>query len=354
MFVELINALGLEDPITYVALFLAASFLMIWRLEAMGRHGLEGTALGTLITPYCSGLGNLVFVYLILRDHRPGQEVVVNCLVNNVTNLMLVLAVPALIWGMEIIPSKASAAAGKTGKGAKAGTPAKARPAGAKKSSGKADTERRLSRLSLLLTMGAVAFFTGAVWALGANGKLGFNEGLVLVGLFLFWQCFQVFDVLKHNIQQNRSFSGWFYLDFLLVLLGAWALYESLDWLVHWLETQRSGFVSVAHLGWLSGWLMVLPNAVLALYYAKKSRADIVYASQIGDGHICIPLCIGLYALARPMKLGAHFESGVILLGAALAIHFFCVAVLGRLPKPIAALLIVGYAYFVYDGLLAG
>lgn len=351
MIVELINALGLEHPITYVALFLAASFLMIWRLEAMGRHGMEGTALGTLITPYCSGLGNLVFVYLILRDHRPSNEVMVNCLVNNVTNLMLVLAVPALIWGMELVPSaKAKAAGGAAGKNGKAAKPRAAPP---KKSTGKVDTERRLSRLSLLLTMGAVAFFTGAVWALGSNGKIGFNDGLVLVGLFLFWQCFQVYDVLKHNIQQNRSFSAWFYVDFLFVLIGAWILYESLDWLVHWLETQRSGFLSAAHLGWLSGWLTVLPNAVIALYYAKKSRTDIVYASQIGDGHICIPLCIGLYALARPMKLGPSFEISVVLLGASLAIHFFCVTVLGRLPKPVATLLIAGYAYFVYDGLLS-
>ena len=348
MIVELISALGLDHPVTYLALFLASSFLMIWRLEAMGKHGLEGTALGTLITPYCSGLGNLVFVYLILRDHRPGEEVMVNCLVNNVTNLALVLAVPALIWPMEIVPAAKSrpAAASKGAKSTKgAATP--------KKSAGKLDAERRLSRLSLLLTMAAVAFFTGAVWALGADQKLSFNDGLVLVGLFIFWQFFQVFDVLKQNIRQNRHFSGWFYLDFLLVIAGAWVLYESLDWLIHWLENQHTGFISVAHLGWLSGWLMVLPNAVLAFYYAKKSRADIVYASQIGDSHICIPLCVGLYALARPMKLGPHFEPAVILLGSALFIHFVCVSIAGRLPRPVAAILIAGYAYFVYDGLLS-
>jgi cation:H+ antiporter len=47
------------------------------------------------------------------------------------------------------------------------------------------------------MTMLAVIFFTGAVWALGRNGKIDFNEGLVLVGLFLFWQLFHVFEVLK-------------------------------------------------------------------------------------------------------------------------------------------------------------
>jgi len=29
---------------------------------------------------------------------------------------------------------------------------------------------------------------------------------------------------------------------------------------------------------------MVLPNALLAFYYGAKRRADIVYASQVGDG----------------------------------------------------------------------
>ncbi|MEI9864042.1 MAG: hypothetical protein WDN00_05715 [Limisphaerales bacterium] len=64
-----------------------------------------------------------------------------------------------------------------------------------------------LNRLSLLLTLTAVLFFTGAVWALGRKGSLNFNDGLVLIGMFLFWQCFHVFDVLKHNVRQGKS--GW-------------------------------------------------------------------------------------------------------------------------------------------------
>jgi len=45
---------GSPAPWTYLALFLATSLLMIWRLEAMLDHGLEGTALGTVVMPYCS------------------------------------------------------------------------------------------------------------------------------------------------------------------------------------------------------------------------------------------------------------------------------------------------------------
>jgi len=41
-----------------------------------------------------------------------------------------------------------------------------------------------LNRLSLLLTLTAVLFFTGAVWALGRKGSLNFNDGLVLVDYF--------------------------------------------------------------------------------------------------------------------------------------------------------------------------
>ena len=50
--------------------------------------------------------------------------------------------------------------------------------------------EHKINRLSLLLTLTAVLFFTGAVWALARDGRLDFGDGLVLVGLFLFWLLF--------------------------------------------------------------------------------------------------------------------------------------------------------------------
>jgi cation:H+ antiporter len=335
---DFIEAIGLAHPATFVVLFIAASLFMIWRLEALGDHGLEGTALGTLITPYCSGLGNLIFVYLIIRDNGDGREVMTNCLVNNVTNLTLVLGIPALFWALEIIPSAAKS------KTAKKKTRSKAAE--------RIETQQRLSRLSLLLTMTAVAFFTGAVWALGEDGTLDASDGLVLVGMFLFWQCFQVFDVLKQNVKQKRTFGLWFYIDIAALIAGSLVLYESLDWLVQWMNSQHSGYVSSANLGWLSGWLMVLPNAVLAIYYAAQGRADVVYASQVGDGHICIPLCVGLYALAKPLTMPAFFQTSMIILGGALAVHFFCLLVVGRLPKWLGAILVAAYCYFVYDGTL--
>jgi cation:H+ antiporter len=333
---EAIDTLGYTSVWTYLALFLAASLLMIWRLEALLDHGLEGTALGTLVMPYCSGLGNLLFVAIIAGRHGPAQEVLTNCLVNNVTNLTLVLGLPALFWGLSL---RAESKLRKKRAAKKAGATT-------------AETEQKINRLSLLLTLAAVVFFSGVTWALAADGRLDASDGLVLVALFLFWQCFQVFDVLKHNVRRRHAFGPLFYLDLFVVLLAAYGLYGSTDWLVTWLSTQHGTFINAAHLGWLSGWLMVVPNALLAFYYAAKRRADIAYASQVGDGHICIPLCIGLSALVQPLPVPKFFETGLVILIGAAVLHAGCVLFAGGLPRWMGWPLLAAYAWFVGAGLL--
>jgi cation:H+ antiporter len=336
---RLLESLALSDPLSYLAVFLGVSLLMVWRLEAMLDHGLEGTALGTLLMPYCSGLGNLIFVGLMLtRQGAPG-EVLTNCLVNNVTNLTLLLGVPALCWGLVMLPGAGKATA--AGKGRKPAKPAK-------------DTvEGQLNRLSVLLTLVAVLFFTGAVWALGRDGQLDRTDGVVLILLFLFWQCFQVFDVMKHNLRAKVSFGVMFYVDALVVLVSAYLMYETLDWLVTWLSAQRDGLFSAANLGWLTGWLMVLPNAVLALYWGWKRRAEVVYASQVGDGHICIPLCLGLFALVRPVPMAGFSTTALAMLLGVAALHAVFLLVAGGLPRWAGGGLIAAYGWFVYAGLLA-
>lgn len=330
---ELLQSAGLTGVWVYLALFLAASLLMMWRLEALLDHGLEGTAVGTLVMPYCSGLGNLIFVALVATRENQGQEVVTNCLVNNVTNLTLLLGLPALIWGLQVRGKK------KAGK-----SPA------AKNAAKQAGTEQQLTRLSLLMTLFAVLFFSGVTWALGADGRIDASDGLVLIALFLFWQCFQVFDVLKQNVRQRRRFGPMFYVDVLIVVAGAYGLYTSIDWLVTWLAAQDGAFFNAKHLGWLSGWLMVLPNALLAFFYAARRRADIAYASQVGDGHICIPLCLGLSAMLNPITLPPFFETGIIILGAATVIHLACVLVADGLPRWMGWPLVAAYVWFVAAG----
>lgn len=210
-----------------------------------------------------------------------------------------------------------------------------------------------MNRLSLLLTLTAVLFFTGAVWALGRKGSLNFNDGLVLVGLFLFWQAFHIFEVLKANVRQGKSsFSLMLPVNLALLAVGAYAIYVSTDWLVAWVQHHHSGFISAKYLGWLSGWLMVLPNALLAFYYGWRKQPEVVYASQVGDAHISIPLCLGIYALYHTMAMPAFFQTGMLILLGATLVHMFFVAVFGRLPRFVGFALVIAYGYFLKKGLL--
>ena len=157
---------------------------------------------------------------------------------------------------------------------------------------------------------------------------------------------------MKHNLRQRVRFGPRFFFDVLTVLVGAYGLYVSIDWLVAWIVAQDGGFVSAKNLGWLSGWLMVLPNALLAFFYAARRRADIAYASQIGDGHVCIPLCLGLGAMLHPIAVPAFFQPGIfILIGAALT-HGAFVLFSDGLPRWMGWPLLAGYVWFVAAGLM--
>ncbi len=332
-FIHWIEAQGVYAPWLFLALFIVASLLMIWRLEAMSAGGFEGTVLGTLVMPYCSGMGNLIFAFLLGRNGGSGADVMTNSLVNNVTNMTLVLGLPAIFWSMSVLPQK-KPDAGKKKKSATGNSP-------------------ELNRLSLLLTLLAVLFFTGAVWAMGRKGRLDFNDGLVLIGLFLFWQCFHVFEVLKQNVRSGKSSLGWMLpVDLALLAAGAYGIYVSTDWLVAWVSHSHTGFISAKYLGWLSGWLMVLPNAVLAIYYSWRKKPEVVYTSQVGDAHVSIPLCLGIYALYHTMILPPFFHTGMLILLGSTLVHIFFVTGFGRLPRLAGVALVGAYGWFLWKGLL--
>jgi cation:H+ antiporter len=344
---------GPLTPWLFLVLFLVASFLMIWRLEAMGADGFEGTVLGTLVMPYCSGMGNLLFAYILGRSGGNGADVMINSLVNNITNMTLVLGLPAIFWGMHILPQKKSANGKKKKSEVKLKAETKAEAKSAGKGNGKAGKEHELNRLSLLLTLTAVLFFTGAVWALGHKGYLTFYDGLMLIGLFLFWQVIHIFEVLKANVRQSKSsFSLMLPVNLALLAVGAFAIYISTDWLVTWVQHRNNGFISAKHLGWLSGWLMVLPNMVLAFYYAWRKQPEVVYTSQVGDAHISIPLCLGIFALFHNLTLPAFFQTGMYLLLGATVVHMMFVALFGRLPRVAGFALVAAYGWFLWKGLL--
>ncbi len=313
------------NPFVLLAMFALANLVMIWRLHAMERKGFEGTVLGTLIMPYCSGFANLVFAYVMSSSAANGRLVLENCLVNNATNLTLILGMSALF-----------------GSAAVAARPKSKKPA----------EFHRINRLNLLFTLIALFLFTGTLWALAKDRVLDRYDGLVLVGLFLFWQVLHVFEILKDNIRKNKAFHWSLAIDLALIAASAYGIYYSVDHMVEWVTRAENRFFAFQNLGWFSGALMVLPNAFLALYYTHMGRQDIVLSSQVGDGHICIPMCIGLFAIFHSIQVPDFFQTGAYLILGAAAVHFLCIALLGRLPRLAGVALLGGYGYFLYAGLI--
>lgn len=179
---------------------------------------------------------------------------------------------------------------------------------------------------------------------------IDFYDGLVLVGIFLFWQVLHVFEILKNNVRKNRSFQWTIGIDLLLIAASTCGVYLSVDHLVNWVSAGQGALFSLGNLGWLSGVLMLLPNAFLALYYARAGRQDIVVSSQIGDGHICIPMCIGLFALFDRIDVPVLFQNGLYIVLGAGTIHFVSIALFGRQTRLLGVVLVGLYALFLYRG----
>lgn len=319
----------LGHPLALLAMFIAANFLMIWRLHAMEGKGFEGTVLGTLIMPYCSGFANLVFAFVMSGAADNGKLVLENCLVNNATNLTLLIGLATLL-----------------------GVTPRTQPANSGKKVVKHEEFARINRLNLLFTLIALFLFTGTLWALAKDAVLDRYDGLVLVGLFVFWQILHVFEVLKDNIRKNRSFHWTIVIDLALLAASAYLIYYSVDHLVDWVAKADNPYLSFSKLGWISGLLMVVPNAFLALYYSRIGRQDIVLSSQIGDSHICIPMCIGLFALFNPISIPGFFQTGVIVILGAGAFHFLMIAIAGKLPRLTGMGLLGAYGFFLYQGVI--
>lgn len=319
----------IANPVVLLALFIAASFIMIWRLHAMESKGFEGTVLGTLIMPYCSGFANLIFAYVMSSSGSKGGVVIENCIVNNATNLTLILGF-SVLFGSSMIDQK-----GKT------------------KRKLKSDVDfHRINRLNLLFTLIALFLFTGTLWALAKDRTLDFYDGLVLVSLFVFWQVLHVFEILKDNIRKNKAFHWSIVGDLLVIAVSAYCIYYAVDHLVDWVSKAGNRYISMTKLGWFSGALMVLPNAFIALYYSRIGRQDIVLSSQIGDGHICIPMCIGLFSLFNTIQIPDFFQDGIYVILGAGAVHFLSIAVFGRVPRLMGLGLLGGYALFLFKGIV--
>ncbi len=86
---NLITSVGRGAPYLCVLFFLLASVLVVWRLEVLSGKGVEGTVLGTIFMPFCSGMGNIIFAVVLALNQGDSEDVLINCLFNNVTNLTI-------------------------------------------------------------------------------------------------------------------------------------------------------------------------------------------------------------------------------------------------------------------------
>jgi cation:H+ antiporter len=106
------------------------------------------------------------------------------------------------------------------------------------------------------------------------------------------------------------------------------------------------------HPGSFSGWLMVLPNAVMAFYYGWRGQPETVYASQVGDCHVSIPLCLGVYTLFHTMTFPLFYNIGIWILLISTLMHIFFVITFGRLPRLFGVALFLAYVVFLLSGVL--
>lgn len=93
------------------------------------------------------------------------------------------------------------------------------------------------------------------------------------------------------------------------------------------------------------------PDARLAFSCAARRRADLAHASQLGEGPLCFPLCVGLAARIPPRPVPKFFDTGLaILLGAAL-VHVLGVLFADGLPRWMGGPLVAASAWLVAAGL---
>jgi cation:H+ antiporter len=244
-----------------------------------------------------------------------------NCLANNFTNVTLLLALPAILWGLNL----------RSASGTR-----------------KARVQSKVDLLALMLTMVALLVFNALVWLLSMDGSLDQGDGMTLIAVFFFWQVFHVYEVMKEKIVLQKRWSPLIVLDLLVIFSGAWLSLICVNEMVAYLMHAQGGWLGPRTMGVFTGCLMVVPNAILALYYASRGAATTVYSSQVGDGHICIPLCLGLYASFVPIAMGPLARSGLIAISTVALLHLLCISAFRRLPTFVAFVLLACFAFGIW------
>jgi len=325
-------------PFHYLVIFCLVQYVLINRLNSLENRGFEGTEIGTLVMPYCSGVANIIFVYVVAESSLSGVAIIENCVVNNVTNLTFILGMTTFIYPITIVSRSIQ----------------KSKSVKKRLLNQRKVIKTKIDQVNLTATTVTLLFFTCVLWALSKDRVLNEMDGLVLLSMFLFFQVHQVLDARKKGLRINRNVITKKYLlvNFMILAMCAYISYLALDELTGWFSQFSEAHFDKNYLGWVSGVLMVIPNALLAVYYAKIDKGEIAYSSQIGDCHICIPLCIALFTFYRDIHIPDFFNTGIMILMLAGVLHLLLIFFRGRLTRPVGLLLITGYIYFLYTGLI--
>jgi cation:H+ antiporter len=318
---ELANFAGDGLPWLLLALFALSICLILWRMNRIVHRAAKGSALSALLLPYCSGLGNLFLVWSLLKNEAAPKALIINAWTNNLNSLCLLLALPALIWGMNL---------------------------NAHSRAKKALQKAKAQRISLSLSLVALICFSLLVWAFGHDGALNRSDGYWLVGLFLAWQCFRYYELRKENEPRKADWHPMLVIDMALILAGGFTILITVDGIVGQILAQTKGTFRADRLGLITGVLMLLPNTILALYYGWQQSAARVYCSQVGDGQISIPLSLGLFAIFEPITVPDFFANGLLFIATVALVHLICCLLLNELPKLVATGLVAVYSYGLY------
>lgn len=314
---------------------------MLWRLAALQRAGGTGAILSLMLTPFATALGNMMFALSAAGHSSDGREVVVNCVVNNLTVMLFLVGLVACLWKVEVAPEGRAAG-------------------GEKSQKQEGGDQKRPMKLWILTGFAAVLFFTAVFWALGCDMTAGralrwsapslrFDaaDALIMLATFVFWQVLYLLEVLKANKPEQKPISWRLVFNLLLVGVGLVFAIESMHWLLAWAWKGGLGLVGSGRLGWVSGLAMALPNAVVALYYGWRNKPEIVYGVQAADANICIPFCLALYVLYKGSALVAPavgLTVPLVMFVAGVVLQTLFVGATGRLPRVIGILLIGCYA----------
>jgi len=78
-----------------------------------------------------------------------------------------------------------------------------------------------------------------------------------------------------------------------------------------WMDFQHPHRLRQRRTSWLAQRMVDgSANAMLAMYYARRGNPEVVY-TPVGDGHISIPLSVGIYTLYRTIQVPAFSTPGL-------------------------------------------